>query len=212
MTKRIKKSGQKSVVEKLDRFGTEYSYQVVWHAIRQLKSEFTVADISCHLLEENVSELTIDSYLTRLHRGGFIECIKQPYKGSCIANYWTLVKDVGHIAPKLTKSGKPSTRGNRQDAMWRSMKMLGQFTARDIALTASTNEQEIKLTSSKTYIRHLHKAGYLRMTRKSERSNPALYQLISTRNTGPKPPMVLRTKDVYDQNTNQIITKETRFN
>jgi hypothetical protein len=93
--------------------------------------------------------------------------------------------------------------------MWRTMKMLAAFTPSDIAIHASTDDVSVNKSDAKDYIGHLHKAGYLTVTKKAKPGcNQARYRLLPSKNTGPHSPQVQRIKQVFDPNLNKVVWRE----
>ena len=127
--------------------------------------------------------------------------------------------ETGHIAEAAPTEGLPSWSCNpdekraridrdvmgremrddgAQGNMWRAMRQMPQFTARDIAMLATTGRTEVSEADASKYAQMLTKAGYLRVVRKASPRRPAVYRLIA--NTGPKPPVERRVRCVYDPN------------
>lgn len=87
--------------------------------------------------------------------------------------------------------------GYARGKIWKAMRMLREFTSRD--LLAVCEFEEKKIGSVQAYLSMLNRVGYVRMNRAGMARS---YRLI--RNTGPLPPMFLRAHTVfYDQNTNE---------
>ena len=83
------------------------------------------------------------------------------------------------------------------------MQMLQQFTSRDLIIHASTDEHPVAQVHANDYCKILAKAGYLRVIKAGRSGRLAVYRF--TRFTGPKAPMIQRTKQVFDPNTNEIV-------
>ena len=86
--------------------------------------------------------------------------------------------------------------------MWRSMRMMAQFTARDLAIHSTTPSVNVSEETAKSYCKMLWRAGFLREIRVSRPGRASIFRLI--RNTGPRPPMIQRVKRVFDPNTNTV--------
>lgn len=156
----------------------------------------------------NASQATVADYIKRLRRGGFLSVIQEEPTGvgNSKRNYYHITK-MRREAPRLRKDGTecPPT---KRESMWRTMRMIGKFSCNDLVVTASP-ETPIKLQDAKDYCKRLHKAGYLRCIELAKRGKTAVYILI--KNTGPKPPMVQRTKTIFDPNLNKVVlSKENR--
>jgi len=183
--------------------------QVIWSTIRTLKS-FSTSDIED---KTRIKETTIRTYLEGLEKAGFIKKTGErkagPYPKSFKAVVWTLSKDVGADAPRVTRKGQIVTQGTAQQNMWRTMKITGEFNYIELASLSGTEEHPIKPSSARDYIKHLYKVGYLHMSQKEIKGNrtttPARYRFVKARNTGGKAPMVQRIKQVFDPNLGEVV-------
>lgn len=111
------------------------------------------------------------------------------------------------IAPRLRKDGSVVTQGRGTENMWRTMRMMRQFSPRDLAAHATTGTANVSVLTARKYCELLVRVGYLRTVKPKGGRADAIYKLI--RNTGPKPPMVQRDKSIFDQNTNEkLVTQE----
>jgi len=193
--------------------GYQTPQDCVWEAIRELKT-FNQVELELWLVQQKKSGInskTIKSFLKRLLKGGYItltEVVK--YRGNAKTHNYVLSKDVGVHAPRLTKEGTVSLQGRGRENLWRAMKVLNSFDFRELAQAASTEEVSVKPMEAKDYIRHLKGAGYLLQLQAHDRRarTPARYRLLPRRNTGPRPPMVQRVKQVFDPNLNQVMGVE----
>ena len=183
----------------------------IWAAIRELR-EFGTADLEDRT---RVVHSTIKSYLQGLERAGYIERIAHTHRdrvdGKYVANRWRLVRDVGVDAPRVTREGKLATQGLAREQMWRAMRIIGDFNYVDLAVNASTESIVIKPSDAKDYVKYLHKAGYLIVVAEAKPGHKpgtgrrAIYRLLKSRYTGPRPPMIQRTKQVFDPNTGKVV-------
>ena len=181
-------------------------HQHFWSAMRE-KRRFTIADIDG---AGNARRDTVRDYVRRLERAGILAKVAvRPVPGTD-ADIYAIVRDPGPEAPSVRRDGTIVARqglGNEQ--MWRSMKMLGRFTYRDLAVHASTDEVRVSPTAAKDYIKHLAHAGYLAAVSPAQApARPAVYRLC--RNSGPLAPMIQRTKWVWDPNLRRVMGEETR--
>lgn len=176
-----------------------------WDIIRAVwkeKGSFTLTDIDHRSM---VDRSTVSRYLQSLEKGGYIKCIGIVPALPNGAKVYKLLK-YPLEAPRLRKDGSAVTQGDSQDRMWRSMKMLKKFTAHDLAINASLPKAIVPTITAVSYIKHLLKAGYLRVLEPRYGSKGAIYQLIKF--TGPKAPMVQRTDWVWDPNLKQVMGPE----
>lgn len=173
-----------------------HGQQAVWAEIRQLQ-DFTIADIA------NVVDMKANSireYVKRLHAGGYVKLDSNLPSG----HRYVLIKDTGRTAPRLQKDGSTVIQGGGTASMWRTMRMMAQFSPNDL-VTHSPTKTPVKINSAKDYTGMLFRAGYLRVLQKAKPllSRPAVYKLI--RNTGPQPPQIQRVKQVFDPNLGKVV-------
>ena len=164
----------------------------VWAYIRehQIFSVRGVADAT------GIPRRTVDGYIKRLLAGGYVEGYGDTQH--------RLVRDVGVHAPRVNPQGQPVTQGSGTQNMWRSMRMLKQFSPIDIQAHSSTDLVEVSLDTAKKYCSALLAAKYLRVVKKAvPGKSQAVYQLIQ--DTGPKPPRIQRVKRVFDQNLGKVM-------
>jgi DNA-binding transcriptional MocR family regulator len=167
----------------------------IWAEIKH-QTVFTVTEL---VKATDINRKTVSDYVKRLEAGGYVE--------KCAGfetnpNYF-LRRDGGVHAPRIRKDGSPVTQGGGVANMWRSMRMLSQFTPRDLALHSTTDTVSVSEATAKSYCSMLLKARYLRVTQKAKPGKrQTTYKFI--RNTGPKPPQIQRVKQVFDPNLNMV--------
>lgn len=199
----------------LERIGGKTPRQRIWAAIRAFSGtgdgSFDVIRIEQETL---IEPATIGSYLQALHKAGFVEVIvpseiqrKQIYQ---------MLRDNGSEAPRIDKQGRQVKQGLGTEQMWRTMRLIGDFSCTELAEHASTTEIRICPETAKKYVGHLAKAKYLILVQPARciglgiGSLPARYRLDSGKNTGPRPPMIQRSKAVYDPNLDRIMWEEVK--
>lgn len=168
-----------------------------WSVMREIGAEgapFGVQDIVRR--SEAADRSSIRTFLRRLQLGGYVEA-------SSPGLFVLLRRPV--TTPRLTGDGAPSEAGRGQELMWWAMQSMPSFTAQQLATTASIEECMIAVSSSTSYCQKLKSAGYLTAIEPGRPHRPAVYRLKPTMNTGEKPPLILRTKLVYDQNRGEIV-------
>lgn len=189
----------------------DIGYEGIWTAVRELQ-QFTLADLIMCIAKKNwaVNDHTVRDYLRRLQRGGYLTVIKEEaVKGNLRTHTYELVNDCGMHAPRLTREGLPSVSGMGRVNMWRSMKILRDFDARDLCASASNDLVSVKLNEASDYIKHLHAAGYLKCIQPANNAGGmARYRLVPSMQTGPKPPQVQRTKRIFDPNLKRVMWRE----
>jgi len=182
------------------------SRDAIWAAIRELVI-FTVRDI---WLLTHLSKASIQDYLQGLTAAGYTEVDgTRPADYGSRANVYKLTRDVGIEAPRVRRDGSLVTQGLGRELMWRTMRILGEFSARDLAVTASTEDCQVAEKEAKDYSHFLHKAGYLALVRAGKGTGNGgvlnRYRFIKARFSGPKPPMIQRVKAVYDPNLEKVV-------
>lgn len=166
--------------------------QEIWETIRGFGRPFDLCEL---VAISKADRKTVQDYLRCLIPGGVVE---QNEDG-----HYTLLEDCGHHAPRLTRQGKPVTQGAGVENMWRAMRLLSQFSYRDIAAHATTDTVKVSEETAKSYCGVLMRCGYLRVVQQANlRGRVAVYRLI--RNSGPRPPMIQRIKVVYDPNLKTV--------
>lgn len=188
--------------------------QAVWEVIRQLR-EFSLNDLWHHTKQERD---TIRTYLTALRRGGYVEeagvkpasngIVGSKYANANPMKVFRLARDIGVEAPRLKRDGTPCEQGLAQEAMWRTMKRLSDFTFRDLAVMSRTEDVPVTEAAAKDYVRHLAAAGYLLTLEEGNAHRLSSYRFVKSRNTGPRAPMIQRLKTVFDANLCEIVWQE----
>ena len=184
----------------MDKLNGFDSREAIWADIRRLKS-FTVREL---WMESTLKLDSVREYVAGLKSAGYVAAQVSdapfvPFKTQ--ATVYTLVRDVGIEAPRVRKDGTLVTQGQGTANMWRTMRILGTFSARELAVSASTETCVIKEDTAAKYLRHLHDAGYLHNIK-------GRYRFLPSMHTGPKPPMIQRVKRVWDQNLKKVMWSE----
>jgi hypothetical protein len=194
--------------------GRPFGRQAVWEAIRRLPS-WTITSLADELRHNRG---TVDTYVRSLLAGGFIEvCGTEPADSGKFgvhpnlvkpSKVYRLIRDVGVEAPTLNRDGTPCQTGLGRAQMWRTMKLLDNFTPLDLSIAASTEDHIVSERHANCYVTHLHRAGYLALVAKAGPHSQARYRFVKSRNTGPRSPIVQRVKSVFDPNLAQIVWQE----
>lgn len=172
--------------------------QAVWDAIKRL-GIFTVTEV---WKETALKRDTVSEYVTALEAFG---CIRHTGFKTAIAGQkakvYEHVKEMNfREAPRLRKDGTKVTQGIGRELMWRTMRILKEFSVQDLAITASTEEHQVATSEAEYYCRYCCLAGFLKKTSDS----PLRYRFLMHRYTGPKPPQIQRVKQVWDPNTGEV--------
>lgn len=165
----------------------------MWKVLRESKIPLSRREIS--------SKIGIDTkkcehqYLNCLVGAGFVERLEgKPAR-------WKLVRDGGVEAPRFKADGTLIIASGSHEAIWRAMRILKTFTLTELYGYVSALAS---FDTVKSYVVMLNKVGYLRSARKP--NCKAVYTLI--KNTGPKPPQIMKVKEVYDPNVDEIILRD----
>ncbi|QOX79828.1 hypothetical protein FY034_13100 [Trichlorobacter lovleyi] len=181
--------------------------QAIWDEVRN-KEDWT---FTAKELDVMLDASTIREYLAALAKAGYLQVISEGKRGE--SNVYRLINDVGHEAPRIRKDGTPVTQGNGRLQMWNAMRIIKQFTPVDLAFNATTDEVEIAESEARNYCQALHRAGYLSVKTpaktglkgKPGSGQATRYMLIPTMWTGPQPPQIQRTKQIYDPNLKKVV-------
>ncbi|SOE00612.1 hypothetical protein [Caenispirillum bisanense] len=168
--------------------------QGFWDIMRELR-RFRLADVDQRC---NVHRETIRGYLKGLERAGFVE----PVGKDGDHTVYELRRDQPD-APSVRRDGTLRKPALGQEQMWRVMKMAGAggFSADDLAVTASTEEDPVAVETARRYLRALHRAGYLAVVTPGKTTGGrTVYRLLPNMRTGPLAPQIQRIKAVWDPN------------
>lgn len=173
----------------------------VWAAIRAQKM-FSVRDLR---EATDVPPRTIRDYVAALCAGGLCRRLEEPDARGEIQ--YELLRDAGLEAPRLRADGSPVTQGLRNERLWRTMRMLREFSVDELKLGASTRTDTVSLSLASRYVTTLHDAGYLIVTRERGNTTPAIYRLV--RDTGPLPPQLQTVRRIFDPNKGRVMGAES---
>ena len=166
--------------------------QAIWQAIRKHLGRFAARDIYGALPSSALcTRGMVSEYLRGLTIAGYLTASGERHN-----RCYQLRRNIGHDAPSITRSGKPSTKGNVTEAIWRTMRILRGFSLVELRVTASTDDQPVSDASIRAYIRPLVSAGALVQTQ----DKPARYRLLPGYNSGPKPLQIDHLTRITDPN------------
>lgn len=187
------KSGRKPA-DVLARSKKPTGRQAVWLAIRAAWT-FGVGDLA---RATDVNRKTVDDYVKSLVASGHVD-VSGSVDG---VTRYRLINDVGREAPRVRRDGTTVSQGRATENMWRTMRIVGIFTAAELALQASTDETPVSPVAAVDYCRYLALAGYLAV---AGAGDARVYTFIPARWPGPLPPQIQRIKQVFDPNTGQVV-------
>lgn len=181
-------------------------FDQLWKTMREVGTDgrvFTIRDIERNTRRQRFQD--VQDYVRRLEKANILSCVGAVRDGAWKgAKQYTLLS-APRMTPSVDRSGKQVFKHRGQSQMWTAMRSMDQFSKHDIALSASTEECEVKVSTAERYIQALKAAGYFLIVQESRPGRAAYYRLRPDMKTGPLPPRILRTKVVYDQNKNKII-------
>lgn len=171
--------------------------KMIWAVIRELKN-FTVRNIEDRT---KILPRTITSYLQSLEKAQIIskKVVYAEGRGCLRTNVYNLKKDLGVNAPVVNKNGS-LIEDSHQSRIWRAIRILKNFTLKDIVATASQDDDPVSLTATDQYLNYLKKAGYL-----SKKNNEKVFHLNLTMNKGIQAPQIQRIRQIYDPNIDAIV-------
>lgn len=196
----------------LEMTGGKSPRQRVWEAMRtlagaDLTTGFTTTDLS---RASKVELGIIAEYLKALTAGGFVRR-EDGHRRAVPHRYW-LLRDNGMEAPRLRRDGTEVVAGRGNEAMWQAMRhFLPSFDHRELSAYASTADHAVLPETAKAFIQVLYAAGYLDEVVPAKRgcmATAARYSLRMDMDTGPRPPMIQRTKAVFDPNRGCVMWHE----
>ncbi len=198
--------GGETMKTKSSPFGYRENRDQMWIVIRE-KQEFTINDIED---ETRIIRTTIRSYLQGLVSGGYLQILnpgeRKKAGNTFLPERYELINDIGVEAPQVDRKGQEVNRGARREQMWRTMKVLGQFNYKDLAINASLEDSSVSEMDAKKYCNMLYKAGFLALKKRGKPGGTLnVYLFLNSKNTGPKPPRIKQITQVWDANTDKVM-------
>lgn len=174
-----------------------------WKVIRDLteqdcKQLFTARDVDGKCRDNYKRDVKL--FISLLKEAGYISQVAIPKQGDPV-QYRILRRPID--TPVLSRSGETKS-GLVQQNLWNTMcyPLKNGFKVGDLRMMASTEDVPITLFTAKSYVKTLNKAGMFIVKGKGVAT---IYRLKPSAMTGPKAPKILRSKIVYDANTETII-------
>lgn len=175
-----------------------------WSVMRALQAEhgcFTVTGIN---QASNADRADIRKFIRGLIVHGFVAEAGADEAQAAAEKRYRIVRDQ-RACPRLSRDYSQQT---RQQNMWNVLTSphgREGVNARELAAYASTDEAPVQIETAKAWLKMLSGAGYLACIAKGGPGRLAVWRLKPAMNTGPLPPMILRSKMVYDQNAGKIM-------
>jgi len=166
-----------------------------------------------------VSQSTVKAYLYALLKTGDVAVAKrrEPRAKGGFANRY-IVTHWSARAPVQRRPAFTGDKGRRQRQLWNAMRALPQWTIRELAIAASTEDVAVAEGIAQAYVLALQAAGAVLALRPYAKARPGssgasagLYRLKPSANTGPRPLEVQRigALRVFDPNRNAYLGEET---
>lgn len=177
----------------------------VWIAVRRLAACSPVVsldDVVAYLSTARRPRLSADrktviDYLKRLAAAGVLQADDAEYR---------LPMDLGPKTPRVRRDGSVVEMGAGRRAIWRTIRILGQFTLDDLVKIGSTEEVAVNRVDANHFVRWLVKAQYVVVVdRPRDNRVPTTYRLVPSKSTGPLPPQIQRSHQLYDPNLRKVV-------
>lgn len=186
----------------------------LWQVLREQKHRFADLGLLADLADVDVG--AAKAYLTALCNGKYVAKGENATNRRTHKRLYQLINDVGVDYPRLNKDGTPLLLGQANANMWRTMRMLRQFTTADVVGHASSSSVEITESAARAFIGRLLAAGYLTVTVSPKSlgvgKGTTMGVYLLSKDTGPKPPVWQAINCMYDQNLNEIMWHEEAGN
>lgn len=173
--------------------------QQVWDLIR---TELKGQEFTRRIIQDKTglgSDEIDGRFLSNLVKHGFLTFVKNEPKT------YLLEKPASVDCPRFTAKGALIVESSVNHNIWRAMRINRTFTINELVIKSRTSKKPTTHKTVSSYVRKLKAAGYLVvvdvMKLKEER-------LMLVRDSGPKPPQILRIKEVFDPNLNKIMYRE----
>lgn len=179
--------------------------QHIWEAIRAVNASPKELTTYAVARKSGQDDQTVRAYFRDMAKAGIVSKVRNLAR---LDAEWTLLKDEGVEAPRVTRSGKVTKLGDGAENVWRALRILGEFTAAEASVAASVNGVSISEFGAHVYLSGLAKAGYV--TRRGGTAGfKTRFCLIPSRYTGPKHPIYQRDfNQVYDPNLDQVVWRK----
>ncbi|QLG96323.1 hypothetical protein HZF02_02575 [Pseudomonas yamanorum] len=179
--------------------------QYIWEAIRAINASPKELTTYAVARKSGQDDQAVRAYFRDMEKAGIVSKVRTVDRFDA---EWSLLKDEGVEAPRVTKDGKVSKHAAGAENIWRALRILGEFSAAEAAVAASVNGVSIGEAGALVYLSGLAKAGYLARSGGTA-GNKTRFRLIPSRYTGPKHPIYQRDFDqVYDPNLDQVVWRK----
>lgn len=179
-----------------------------WRTMREIAAEggdFTVGDVFGASDEAHRS--AVSTWFRRLEDAGYIErtgAARRNMAGKNEPLFRILRKQ--SATPIVAREGVAGGLGLVQQNMWNVMRRQRDgWTASELAVLSTTDTVRVSRNTALAYSTRLCQAGMLAVVDKGAPGRERRWRLKGSADSGPKPPMVLRSKLVFDQNLSKVV-------
>ncbi len=173
--------------------------EALWAVMLKLKS-FSANELARHTTYNSSS---IRPWLKGLVAAKYLTVTAVDSAPCFTAAVYTIDPDTAPLEPpRVREDGSIVTQGMGRHNMWRTMKMIKEFTVKQLVGYASTKTYTVANSEAIYYCEYLCKAGYIDVI---EGTSPIAWRFNADRYTGPKAPMIQKVLNVYDQNTGKVV-------
>lgn len=179
-----------------------------WRVVRELR-RFTLRDV---MHRASVQEGELQTLLLGWAAAGIIEredwgTHTRREDGTFGSGFYVLRRDTGIRPPRVDRHGHPVTRGLVNENIWVAVQRLASFDHREVLAIASTDQVRTTAWNVRSTIHAWYQAQLLELVTAARPGTPARYRLAPGCG-GPLPPMILRSRTVYDQNRGQVLLRD----
>lgn len=172
---------------------------------------FTVGELAgC---TNGVAYGTVQQWVNAMKRQGELMIVgsRKSGVGGKTAHLYAVVKQrsTPPVVRRVTFSG---ALGRAQQQCWNAMRVLPQFTIRELAVAASTEEHPVRENTANKYVAALHRAALIIAVDppafgKKGRIGacPGTWRLKKSADSGPRAPQIFQAKFVFDPNRSRIV-------
>lgn len=177
-----------------------------WAVMRQAHANGEAFSVSSIDRASNADKGDIRKFIRALLAAGFIEPAGEtPHDRGGSAEKLYRVSRLQSATPVMGTSGE-GRQGRAQQHMWNVMRrQRGGWTASTLAADASTDDVLVGRATALAYSKRLQDAGMLIIVERGGPRHERRWRLKGSADTGPRPPMILRSRLVYDQNTAKVV-------
>lgn len=174
------------------------------------KGNFTVAELAeC---TSGVTNATVRRWVNSMRRQGEFKIVGSG-RVVCgkIENVLAVVR-IRPTAPAVEREGFFGVKGRAQQQLWNTMRILPNWTIKELAVAASTDDRPVSAHQANWYVQRLVTAGMVIQvekprfeTRGCTPDQPGRWRLARQHNRGPYAPQIREARFVYDPNRDSVI-------